>query len=499
MFSFMEETITKLKQMDIFSHGRNTLLRMCNDLLRRLSKSQNTVFCGHIQYFLSRLFPIDEKSGLNLMGNFNLEKDVSYNNEVDQDDGDSNSSVHFKIYSKFWSLQEFFQNPTLCYDKARWDIFSDNVSIVLSTFHTIKLDNTDSSSHFCDSKIELNKYLTSERLLELQLMDLDFRRNILVQMLIIFQYLVSPVKFKTPEQVLKDDQKAWVDSKTVTVYKLLSSGSSSTKNDASFVDIVKSILEGELTWSQWKNEGCPSFIPKEGISKRSSELPMRKRRVNPLVDRSGKLIYRFDSPSLNLLKWSSSEESLEACKDPSRMFQPNLAEYFENAILELDPEQKVDEEYQSINKEEWCWRSLRLLARQSRYIYQQWDKPGLPLKHYLTNILTQNIKPVDKANGDSGSTEKSHRNGKGGSGFKKLPDDEKSKPDADYAQTLDSNVSKGARPDDSPVDPDEDAGSDEGEVADELDDSQPVQSRAHHKRSHEDREEGEELDDDEDL
>ena len=34
------------------------------NLICRLSKSQNTVFCGRIQLFLSRLFPLSEKSGL---------------------------------------------------------------------------------------------------------------------------------------------------------------------------------------------------------------------------------------------------------------------------------------------------------------------------------------------------------------------------------------------------------------------------------------------------
>ncbi len=33
------------------------------DLLRRLSKSQDTLFCGRIQLFLARLFPLSEKSG----------------------------------------------------------------------------------------------------------------------------------------------------------------------------------------------------------------------------------------------------------------------------------------------------------------------------------------------------------------------------------------------------------------------------------------------------
>ena len=40
------------------------------------------------------------------------------------------------------------------------------------------------------------KYLTSQNLLELQLGDSNFMRYILLQFLIMFQYLDSPVKFK---------------------------------------------------------------------------------------------------------------------------------------------------------------------------------------------------------------------------------------------------------------------------------------------------------------
>ncbi len=41
-----------------------------SDLLKRLSKSQNTVFSGRIHLFLAKLFPLNEKSGLNLMSHF---------------------------------------------------------------------------------------------------------------------------------------------------------------------------------------------------------------------------------------------------------------------------------------------------------------------------------------------------------------------------------------------------------------------------------------------
>jgi hypothetical protein len=47
------------------------LLRMLNDLLRRLSKTGNTtIFCGRILTFLSGVFPLGERSGVNLRGEY---------------------------------------------------------------------------------------------------------------------------------------------------------------------------------------------------------------------------------------------------------------------------------------------------------------------------------------------------------------------------------------------------------------------------------------------
>jgi hypothetical protein len=47
------------------------LLRMLNDLLRRLSKmGSSTMFCGQILTFLSGVFPLGERSGVNLRGEY---------------------------------------------------------------------------------------------------------------------------------------------------------------------------------------------------------------------------------------------------------------------------------------------------------------------------------------------------------------------------------------------------------------------------------------------
>ena len=79
---------------------------------------------------------------------------------------------------------------------------------VLSAFSTIKLDERSNRSKWEDGDMEVTddkasrvqqyfaKYLTSPNLLELQLSDSNFRRYILLQFLIMFQYLDTPVKFK---------------------------------------------------------------------------------------------------------------------------------------------------------------------------------------------------------------------------------------------------------------------------------------------------------------
>jgi THO complex subunit 1 len=47
------------------------LLRTLNDLLRRLSKmGSTTIFCGRILTFLSGVFPLGERSGVNLRGEY---------------------------------------------------------------------------------------------------------------------------------------------------------------------------------------------------------------------------------------------------------------------------------------------------------------------------------------------------------------------------------------------------------------------------------------------
>lgn len=64
------------------------IVEFCNlfpisDLLRRLSRTQNTVFCGQILLFLAKFFPFSERSGLNVISEFNLDNKTVYSKESD--------------------------------------------------------------------------------------------------------------------------------------------------------------------------------------------------------------------------------------------------------------------------------------------------------------------------------------------------------------------------------------------------------------------------------
>lgn len=132
LFTYVEKNVAIWKEESFFSSCKNNLLRMCNDLLRRLSRSQNTVFCGRILLFLAKFFPFSERSGLNIVSEFNLEnlteftKDNQEMVEVLENTEDSKLEIDYNLYCKFWALQDFFRNPNQCYTK-QWKIFS-NVS-----------------------------------------------------------------------------------------------------------------------------------------------------------------------------------------------------------------------------------------------------------------------------------------------------------------------------------------------------------------------------------
>jgi THO complex subunit 1 len=217
LFKFVEENVMVWKEDCFFQACKNNILRMCNDLLRRLSRSQNTVFCGRILLFLATFFPFSERSGLNIISEFNLENITEYGADANEltdepsEKGDGQLQIDYNLYCKFWALQDYFRNPNQCYDKLKWKTFQLHSSGVLSAFSSFKLEEPrghSSKTALADEAMDVTennlkethhffaKFLTNPKLLSLQLSDSNFRRSVLVQFLILFQYLNSTVKFK---------------------------------------------------------------------------------------------------------------------------------------------------------------------------------------------------------------------------------------------------------------------------------------------------------------
>ncbi|XP_039610651.1 THO complex subunit 1 isoform X2 [Polypterus senegalus] len=421
IFTFVEENVSTWKSNSFYAAGKNYLLRMCNDLLRRLSKSQNTVFCGRIQLFLARLFPLSEKSGLNLQSQFNLDNITVFNkNEQDstlgqkhieeKDDnmeegemGDdetpttSSIPIDYNLYRKFWTLQDYFRNPVQCYDKFSWMTFLKYSDETLAVFKSYKLDDTQASRKKLEElktaggeHIYFAKFLTSEKLMDLQLSDSNFRRHILVQYLILFQYLKGQVKFKSSSCVLTDEQSLWMEDTTKLVYQLLKE---IPPDGDKFAAVVEHILNTEENWNAWKNEGCPSFV---------KERPVETKPIRPARKRPAPEDFLSKGPDRKVLMgneeltrlWNLNNDNMEACKSESREFMPSLEEFFEEAIEQADPANMVEEKYKVVNNSNYGWRALRLLARRSPHFFQPTNQQFKSLPEYLENMVIKLAKEL---------------------------------------------------------------------------------------------------------
>ncbi|KAK2863710.1 hypothetical protein FQN49_004073, partial [Arthroderma sp. PD_2] len=233
------------------------ILRSCNELLRRLSRAEDTVFCGRVFIFLFQSFPLGDKSSVNLRGEYHTENVTTFDiqpktlaesgeaMDVDtqevtapspkaEGDQPESSKAHTaqqsgtdallqrvketddkpdldfdSLYSAFWSLQENFSKPTRLFDAVHFASLKSGLEATLSSFRKVssKLEargttkGSDESRRGAKRKrgeggSELTnsfnpKYLTSRDLFELEINDVSFRRHILVQALILLDFMLS--------------------------------------------------------------------------------------------------------------------------------------------------------------------------------------------------------------------------------------------------------------------------------------------------------------------
>ncbi|XP_023232803.1 THO complex subunit 1-like isoform X1 [Centruroides sculpturatus] len=449
LFTFVENRVNIWKKDIFFKNCKNQLLRSCNDLLRRLSRSQNTVFCGRILVFLARLFPLSERSGLNIISEFNLDNITSFSrkedNSIDEISGDKDENmeegemddsgcpinVDYNLYRKFWSLQEYFRQPNLCYNKIYWRQFASYSADVLSAFGSFKLDDikstkwklSEATASSTGKPVYFAKYLTSQKLLELELSDSNFRRYALVQFLILFQYLQSAVKFKQvpvsekenvfatisrrmntkykemnqkqgeclrDSYVLTEEQLAWIKDTTERIYKLLEE---TPPDGASFAKHVSHILKREEYWNNWKNEGCPNFKEVKQDTEMRPFLRQKRKLGNEIQAAIAKKEVLVGSSEMNRL-WNLCPDNWEACRSQARSFVPSLDTFFESAIEQADPSSQIENSFKYVHNSNYGWRALRLLSQKSPHFFTHSNQPIKSLPLYLESMIMKLAKEL---------------------------------------------------------------------------------------------------------
>ncbi|KAK7751498.1 hypothetical protein SLS62_006583 [Diatrype stigma] len=431
VFDFLESRRDRITAKN-FQPKKLVILRACNELLRRLSRAEDTAFCGRVFIFMFQSFPLHDRSSVNLRGEYHAEnvttfeeapangEDIPDKMEVDidseadkaKDEKDPKSAakaVSFDaknkpapdkpvdmsaLYPVFWSLQHFFSQPMTLFDGAQFTKFKKGMDATLSAFETVdKLQKTSKTTD--ETKIVPQKrkspeaaeerdgsnynpkYLTSRDLFELEISDLYFRRHILIQALIIIEFLLSltPLaksklaSIKQPnkavvynEHVLSDEDAKWTRAIKERITSYLQAG----PDGYFFFRIVDSVLSRDKGWAFWKAESCPTIEKPAVAPAEYSEAMASARR---LATNKRLRPTPMGSMSLDFLKGEDSASALERLKDPARWKLPDLQVFKEKIAaddLDMDFANTEKEKGRLIDsKASKTWRALRI-ARGSR-------------------------------------------------------------------------------------------------------------------------------------
>nr|KAJ3420523.1 hypothetical protein HK105_005558 [Polyrhizophydium stewartii] len=297
----------------------NSRLSAINGILRRASKSKHSVLCGKVLTLITFSFPLDEKSGTNIRGQFNTREMASITAadamDVDPSDGTAPANQgpadveRAKLYTQFWAVQEYFSNPKLLFDAECFSKLKKCIDSILRCFEEINNEgdsgeSTDGSKRRKPRSSDLSDirtdyffptFLTSQNLFDLELKDPLFRRQILVQVLITLQFLAGLYPDEK-ERVLKDitsknlqfnklvlysysltqAQEAWIKESRDRVYLALEK--IPPRGKQSFRAVYE-VLTNERNWIRWKQESCPSYerpaVPfEQALKRRKAEVSL---------------------------------------------------------------------------------------------------------------------------------------------------------------------------------------------------------------------------------
>ncbi|KAF3927543.1 hypothetical protein AA313_de0203695 [Arthrobotrys entomopaga] len=459
VFLYLEARIERLTVGVDGAKGKGIiLLRLCNELLRKLSKSEDTVFCGRIFVFLTKSFPLSERSGVNLRGEFHVENKTSFDEQwrspisaspvsggkavVDRNLNTSGPSTMewttpesidacHRLYTTLWSTQHDFAEPTRLFQKQNLNHFKMSLDVVIKAFKAAIDDHGQSVSPTSldsqrgtkrkrsetQSEVELDsynpKYLTSRELFDLEIRDLVFRRHILVQFLIVIEFLLS-LSHKYKRYLEADAKNRSVqfpytlseEDVIIRIRKIAKKDIVNALNYKSGMDgllfsrTVDSVLTREKNWIKWKAENCLSF-EMETVS--VDDVLVSKVTGDENTKVSNKLGCGMGALALSNV-WFESASDMPEMRDLTQAQRTALPDYKEyNQAIEL---LTLDKDFASTNQEREeieesisnkSWRALRVASRDRFHFFKNLDE-DLSIKSLLSaeDGLVAEKKDIDK-------------------------------------------------------------------------------------------------------
>ncbi|RDA87489.1 hypothetical protein CP532_1646 [Ophiocordyceps camponoti-leonardi (nom. inval.)] len=404
-----------------FKQKNLVILRSCNELLRRLSRAEDTAFCGRVFIFMFQSFPLGDRSSVNLRGEFHAENVTTYeasaptaegskmdldSQETPTDSTDVKAATKTatlgankaqkafdpdSLYVSFWSLQESFSQPLKLFDPEHLARFKSNLEATVKAFQaTHNNDGPHSSKSTDGAKRDMRrkkeedaaddgpetfnpKYLTSRDLFELQISDLSLRRHVLVQALIIIDFIISlsPAgkeklaggsasnKAVMYNDGFNEEMIKWANDMKATISDYLKRGS----DGPYFYRMVETVLARDKNWVSWKMASCPP-IQREPVSwqtfneaKENAQRLATTKRLRPTP---------LNAVNMDFLSEDHFSRNLDLRRDPERHQLPDLNS-FKQGIADDDFEIATakDEETRSraaARKASKTWRALRLAS-----------------------------------------------------------------------------------------------------------------------------------------
>eukprot|EP00195_Chlamydomonas_chlamydogama_P013543 CAMPEP_0202891396 /NCGR_PEP_ID=MMETSP1392-20130828/1468_1 /ASSEMBLY_ACC=CAM_ASM_000868 /TAXON_ID=225041 /ORGANISM="Chlamydomonas chlamydogama, Strain SAG 11-48b" /LENGTH=345 /DNA_ID=CAMNT_0049575133 /DNA_START=106 /DNA_END=1140 /DNA_ORIENTATION=+ len=115
------------------------ILRACNNVLRRLSKATDVQLCGRVLVFMARLYPLSDRSGLNLQWAVNTGLPLPVDEVGPHDVDSSGQPIDPRLYTTMWGLQAVFKAPVQALQLPVWARVSSEISTVLDEFERLPI------------------------------------------------------------------------------------------------------------------------------------------------------------------------------------------------------------------------------------------------------------------------------------------------------------------------------------------------------------------------